>query len=76
MSLLVIIIFAQILAISVHAYLLWYEKKYCGHCNWWWDTGAVILLVISSVPILGLFASIVGCADCMRNVTKELSRDN
>ena len=42
----VIIVFAQILAISVHAYLLSLEKKYCGHCDWWWDTGAVIFFVL------------------------------
>jgi len=69
-----IIILAQVFAICVHAYLLWCEKKYCGHCDWWWDTGAIINLVISFVPILGLFVSIAGCADYMRNVTEELTK--
>ena len=71
----VIIVLAQILAIGVHAYLLWCEKEYCGHCDWWWDTGAIIFLVISFIPILGLFTSIAGCADYMRNVTKELTKN-
>jgi hypothetical protein len=74
MNLAVIIIFAQILAIGVHAYLLGYEKKYCGHCDWWWDTGAIINIVISLIPILGLFTSIAGCVDYMKNVTEELTK--
>lgn len=69
-----IIIIAQVLAIAVHAYLLSVEKKYCSHCDWWWNTGAIINLVVSFIPILGLFASIAGCADYMRNVTKELTK--
>lgn len=72
----VIIVFAQILAVCVHAYLLWCEKKYCGHCDWWWDTGAIIFFIISLIPILGLFTSIAGCTDYMRNVTKELTKNN
>lgn len=70
----VIIVLAQVLAVCVHAYLLWCEKKYCGHCDWWWDTGAIINIVISLIPILGLFTSIAGCADYMRNVAKELTK--
>ena len=73
MGLVIIIGLAQLLAIVVHAYLLWCEKKYCGHCKWWWDGGAIAYLIISFIPILGLFTSIAGCADYMRNVSKELS---
>ena len=72
----VIIMLAQILAICVHAYLLWCEKKYCGHCYWWCDAGAIIFFVISLIPIVGLFFSIAGCADYMRNITKELTKTN
>ena len=70
----VIIVLAQILAIIVHARLLWYEKKYCSHCVWWWDGGAIIFLIFSFIPIVGLFTSIAGCADYMRNVTRELTK--
>lgn len=73
-GLIIIIILAQIFAICVHAYLLWCEKKYCGNCYWWCDIGAIIFLVFSFIPILGLFTSIGGCADYMRNVTKELTK--
>ena len=73
MSLLVIIILAQTLAIGVHAYLIKYEQKYCGHCNWKWDGDVIFFFVIDFIPILGSFASIAGCADCMRNVIKELT---
>ena len=72
----VIIILAQILAICVHAYLLWCEKKYCGHCDWWCDAGAIIFFIISLVPIFGLFMSIAGCVDYMRNITEELTKTN
>ena len=72
----VIIVLAQILAICVHAYLLWCEKKYCGHCDWWWDTGAVIFFIISLVPVLGLFSSIAGCVDYTRNIIRELTKNN
>ena len=74
MSLLIIIILAQILAICVHAYLLKCEQKYCGHCDWWWDGAAIFLFVVSFIPVLGLFTSIAGCADYMRNVTRELDK--
>lgn len=76
MRLLIFIVLAQVFAIVVHAYLLWCEKKYCSHCDWWSNIGAIILLVLSFVPLLGLFTSIIGCADYMRNVTKELTKDN
>ena len=72
--LILIIASAQILAICVHAYLLWCEKKYCGHCDWWWDGGAIAFLVISLIPVLGLFSSIAGCADYMRNISEELTK--
>ena len=72
----VIIVFAQILAVCVHAYLLSLEKKYCGHCDWWCDTGAVIFFIISLVPIFGLFSSIAGCVDYTRNIINELTKNN
>lgn len=71
----VIIVFAQILAISVHTYLLSLEKKYCGHCNWWWNTGAIIFFIVSFIPVLGLFSSIAGCVDYTRNIIKELTKN-
>ena len=70
------IILAQAFAVCVHAYFLWCEKKYCGHCDWWCDAGAIIGFIMTLIPILGLFTSIAGCIDCMRNITKELTKDN
>lgn len=69
-----VIILAQILAACVHAYMLSLEKKYCGHCDWWCSAGAIIFIVTSIIPIIGLFTSIAGCADYMRNITNELSK--
>lgn len=70
----IICILAQILAICVHTYLLLLEKKYCGHCDWWCNTGAIIFFVISLIPIVGLFTSIAGCADYTKNIIKELTK--
>ena len=67
---------AQAFAIVIHAYSLWCEKKYCSHCYWWSNIGAIFFFVLSFVPFLGLFTSIAGCGDYMRNVTKELTKDN
>jgi hypothetical protein len=69
-----VIILAQALAIFVHAHLLRLERKYCQHCDWWWDTGANINVVITLIPVLGLFPAIAGCVDYTRNILEELDK--
>lgn len=68
----VFLIITQLLAVSVSTYLLLLERKYCRHRCWWWDMGAWIMFVTYLIPIVGILTSIVGCADCARNIVKEL----
>lgn len=67
-----ILVIAQIVAICVHLYLILLEKKYCSHCYWWSSICMTIFIIISFIPVVGLFTSIAGCADYTRNITKEL----
>lgn len=73
--LLITVALLQIFAIGIHAYVLNFEKKYCSHCEWWSDVGAYIFILFSFIPIVGIFTSLAGCADYMRNVVEELNKD-
>lgn len=67
------IIIAQILAISANMYLLFLERKYCKHLEWWSDLGAIIILAFNLIPIVGLLGSIAHCVDCARNIANEFN---
>lgn len=68
----ILLILIQILAVSVGAYLLLLERKYCKHCHWWSDTCAFIVFVIDLIPVTGIFTAIAGCADAASNIAREL----
>lgn len=70
----IFLIVAQILAVCVATYLLLLERKYCRNCDWWWNIGAWIIFVTYLIPIIGILFSIAGCADCARNIVKELDK--
>lgn len=70
-----ILIIIQIAAIVVHGYILKQYKRYCGHCDWWWDTGALIFWIITFIPFIGIFACIVGPIDYIRNITETVSKE-
>lgn len=71
----IFLMIAQILAICVSTYLLLLERKYCKHCDWWWDTGAWIFFIVSLIPFVGLLSSIGGCADYAKNIINELDKE-
>jgi hypothetical protein len=73
--LLITVALLQLFAIGIHAYALSFEKKYCSHCEWWSDIGAYLFILFSFIPIIGIFVSLAGCADYMRNVVEELNKD-
>lgn len=69
-----LIILIQIAAVALDGYFLLLERKYCGHCDWWWDTGAWINFALTLIPVIGIFASMAGCVDYMHNITAELRK--
>lgn len=73
---LIIYIVSHILAICTNTYLLLLERKYCKHCYWWSDTGAVIMFAINLIPVIGLFSSIIGCENYVKNIIAELDDEN
>lgn len=68
----IFLIITQLLAIYTGTYLLLLERKHCKNCYWWWDTGALIMFITYLIPFVGILTSIAGCADCARNIVKEL----
>ena len=65
----------HIFAFCVSTHLLWITRKYCQHCDWWSDFGAIILCIVKAIPLIGTFASVANCIDCTRNIVEELTKD-
>lgn len=70
------ILFIQIVAIVIHGYILVQYKKYCGHCDWWWDVGALIFFIETFIPVVGIIVCIAGPVDYIRNIAETVSANS
>jgi hypothetical protein len=73
-TLIVLLVIMQIMAIVAHGYILVLYKRYCGHCDWWWDVGAAFHFIVTFIPVISIIAPVVGSIDYIRNVADETRR--
>lgn len=67
-------IIIQLFCIVCSTYLLFQERKYCKHKDWWSDIGMVIFIMFYLIPIAGIFVAVGGMLDYHRNITDELKK--
>lgn len=71
--LIAVLIFIQLVAIVVHGYILMKYRHYCGHCDWWYDLGAMLFFAETFIPVLGIIFAIIGPIDYIRNIAETLT---
>lgn len=65
----------HIISVLTHARLWYLEYKYCRHRDYFWMPGMIVFLLFSTIPVVSTLMAFAGSIDYVRNVIKELRRD-